>query len=110
MSIPLNKLLPLFLGILTGFIGGLKAGTAVQRREPLSPREILMNVKRSFQNETPIQDSWISAKPKPFQRFALKTKVYQGGLSRLEDHQIVCYEFSADIKTGSILNLQRIEY
>ncbi|KRL99824.1 hypothetical protein [Liquorilactobacillus satsumensis] len=110
MSIQLNKILPLVLGILTGFIGGLQARNAVHKRELLSSRAILANVKHSFQNETPIQDSWIATKPQPFQKFALRTNVYRGGLSRLEDHQLVRYEFTADAKTGSILDLQRVDY
>ncbi|NLJ19176.1 MAG: hypothetical protein GX355_09970, partial [Globicatella sulfidifaciens] len=44
----------------------------------------------------------------PYQKFAVKTQGYPGGITRYEDDQLVTYEFLADAKTGAILELNRI--
>ncbi|MDC7951855.1 hypothetical protein [Liquorilactobacillus mali] len=109
MTNTFNKFLPLMFGVLTGFVGGIQASNILKKNEQLTPQQILNNIKNSFQNETPVQDSWISVKPIKIRKFALTTDIYQGGISRFEDNQIVRYEFQADAKTGSILNLKRID-
>ncbi|KRM90603.1 hypothetical protein [Liquorilactobacillus cacaonum] len=109
MTITFNRFLPLTLGILTGFIGGVQASNILKKNTQLTPQQILENIKNSFQNEIPIQDSWIAVQTKQIRKFALTTEVYQGGVSRIEDNQLVRYEFQADAKTGSVLSLNRID-
>ncbi|MFT8950063.1 MAG: hypothetical protein ABGA11_06800 [Liquorilactobacillus hordei] len=109
MTNTFNKFLPLTLGVVTGFVGGIQASNILKKAERLTPQQILNNIKNSFQNETPVQDSWISVKTTRIRKFALTTDIYQGGISRFEDNQLVRYEFQADAKTGSILNLNRID-
>ncbi|GAJ25211.1 hypothetical protein JCM15457_66 [Liquorilactobacillus sucicola DSM 21376 = JCM 15457] len=100
--------LPLFLGILLGFATGIYTNELARRKNAASPQKILKKVKKIFREETPIQGAWISTSTKPFQKFAFKTEVYSGGLSRLEDHQLIQYKFLADAKTGGVLDLQRL--
>jgi len=47
-------------------------------------------------------------KKAPLQKFALRTDVYYGGITRYEDGQLVQYEFLADANTGSILDIYRL--
>ena len=58
--------------------------------------------------EGPIEGSWIELKRVPLRKFAFKTEVYYGGVSRIEEDQLMQYEFIADAHTGSILDLYRI--
>jgi len=74
----------------------------------LDPDEILNRVKRQFRQESPIEGSWIEHQMVPFQKFAVKTRVYYGGITRYEDHQLVQYQFIADAKTGSVLDIHRL--
>ncbi|EDP68022.1 hypothetical protein CAT7_02182 [Carnobacterium sp. AT7] len=69
---------------------------------------ILKHVKTLFLKEGPIEGSWIELQKVPLQKFALKTDVYYGGISRLEEDQLIQYEFIADAYTGSILDLYRV--
>ena len=64
--------------------------------------------KRAFLKEAPIEGSWIEMKKSPLQKFALRTDVYYGGITRYEDGQLVQYEFLADANTGSILDIYRL--
>lgn len=66
-------------------------------------------VRNDFAREGQITGSWIDHHAVPFQRFAVKTNAYQGGLTRREDDELVNYEFKADAYTGSLLELKRIE-
>ncbi|WP_057875937.1 hypothetical protein [Liquorilactobacillus aquaticus] len=100
--------IPLSLGLLVGFATGIYANRLAKRKSYISPQKILKQIKRTFQEETPIQGAWISTFTQPFQKFAFKTQVYSGGLSRMEDHQLIQYKFLADAKTGGVLDLQRL--
>ncbi|HJA27614.1 MAG TPA: hypothetical protein H9720_04705 [Candidatus Limosilactobacillus intestinigallinarum] len=99
-------IVPITLGAsgLAGFIAGKLFGN-----RPMSARRILRMVRNDFAREGQITGSWIDHHAVPFQRFAVKTNAYQGGLTRREDDELVNYEFKADAYTGSLLELKRIE-
>lgn len=99
-------IVPITLGAsgLAGFIAGKLFGN-----RQMSAKRILKLVRNDFKREGPITGSWIDQHAVPFQRFAVKTNAYQGGLTRREDNQLVNYEFKADAYTGSLLELKRIE-
>lgn len=99
-------IVPITLGAsgLAGFIAGKLFGN-----RPMSARRILRMVRNDFACEGQIAGSWIDHRPVPFQRFAVKTNAYQGGLTRREDDELVNYGFKADAYTGSLLELKRIE-
>lgn len=99
-------IVPITLGAsgLAGFIAGKLFGN-----RQMSAKRILKLVRNDFKREGSITGSWIDQHAFPFQRFAVKTNAYQGGLTRREDDQLVNYEFKADAYTGSLLELKRIE-
>lgn len=99
-------LIPVTLGVsgVAGFIAGKLFGN-----RPISAARILKLVKNDFASEGDITGSWINDQPLPFQRFAVKTTAYHGGITRLEDNQKVDYTFVADAYTGSLLELKRNE-
>ncbi|KRL38597.1 hypothetical protein [Liquorilactobacillus uvarum] len=100
--------IPLMLGVLVGFATGIYANRLARKKTSVSPQKILEQVKKTFQEETPIQGAWINTFTQPFQKFAFKTQVYSGGISRIEDRQLIQYKFLADAKTGGVLDLQRL--
>ncbi|MFD1455625.1 PepSY domain-containing protein [Levilactobacillus lanxiensis] len=95
---------------LTGVLGGLM-GVFVTRlfgANRLNPDDILEQVKRQFRQESPIEGAWIEKHAVPFQKFAVKSRVYYGGINRYEDDQLVQYQFVADAETGSVLDIHRL--
>jgi len=74
----------------------------------LNPDDILEQVKRQFRQESPIEGAWIEKHAVPFQKFAVKSRVYYGGINRYEDDQLVQYQFVADAETGSVLDIHRL--
>jgi len=93
---------------MAGVAGGFSIGGLLKRVRRPTPNQILNQVKRAFLKEAPIEGSWIEMKKAPLQKFALRTDVYYGGITRYEDGQLVQYEFLADANTGSILDIYRL--
>ncbi|KRL03189.1 hypothetical protein [Liquorilactobacillus capillatus] len=100
--------LPLTLGMLFGFTTSIYINKLTRQKKKATPQKILKKVKTAFQKEIPIQGAWINTFTQPFQKFALKTDVYCGGISRFEDHQLIQYRFWADAKTGGVIDLKRL--
>lgn len=98
-------MIPLTLGAsgVMGFFAGKLFGS--RRR---SANTILKLVTNDFKKEGKLEGSWIDHHPIPYHQFAVKTLVYQGGLTRREDDQLVNYEFLADASTGTLLKLERL--
>lgn len=96
---------------LTGVLGGVMGVFITQLFNGMSrldPDTILDQVKHQFRQESPIAGGWIEHHAVPFQKFAVKTRVYYGGINRYEDQKLVQYQFIADAKTGSILDIHRL--
>lgn len=92
------------LSSIAGFIFGKLLGQQKQ-----SANKILQKTVQDFKKEGTVEGSWIDEHARPFQRFANKTAVYQGGVQRREDDQLVNYVFLADAYTGSLLKIKRLE-
>lgn len=99
-------LLPLTLG--TSGILGFLAGKLFGQRT-ITADQILKVIRDDFKREGQVTGSWINQKKIPYQRFAVRTDAYEGGITRLEDNVPVDYQFIADAKTGSLLSLKRID-
>ena len=99
-------LVPVTLGAsgIAGFLAGKLFG-----KRPYPANRALKQIRHDFASEGTITGSWIDHQQAPFQRFAVKTSAYRGGLTRLEDGEPVNYEFKVDTFTGSLLELERLE-
>lgn len=93
--------------VIGGFIfgAGLTCGYHIarfmQKNKTIHGDEILTTVKNLFLEEGPIEGSWIELKRVPLRKFAFKTDVYYGGVSRMEEDQLTQYEFIADFTTNA---------
>ncbi|QZN92520.1 PepSY domain-containing protein [Limosilactobacillus panis] len=98
-------LIPVTLGAsgVAGFVAGKLFG-----KRPISANRALKLIRHDFAREGTITGSWIDHRRVPFQRYAVKTSAYRGGLTRLEDNEPVNYEFRVDAYTGSLLELKRL--
>lgn len=99
----------LVLGVSLGIIGGIASTLWYQKKRTIDADIVLENVKEAFLNEGPIEGSWIEFEQKPLRKFAIRSKTYTGGISRLEDGVRVQYEFIADAYTGTVIDVTRVK-
>ncbi len=98
----------LAFGLSIGALIGSYGVALLKDKKTVSPETVLNHVKNAFLKEGPIEGSWIESKKRPQQKFAITQEIYYGGINRLEDGKIVQYEFSADAKTGSVIEIHRL--
>ncbi|GEN94345.1 PepSY domain-containing protein [Pediococcus ethanolidurans] len=107
MSKPETTITQLTIGSL-GLATGVLASWFLFHKKHVSANDILETVRKAFLKEGPIEGSWIEMKQAPLQKFAIKTTVYYGGITRYEDGNLIQYEFLADAKTGTIIDIYRL--
>ncbi|MFV0557899.1 MAG: hypothetical protein ACK5MW_04590 [Enterococcus sp.] len=95
------------LGATLGVITGTAATLYCKKKQHLSADRVLDLVKLDFLKEGAIEGSWINFEKQPIRKFAVHTQAYSGGITRMEDDQLVSYEFLADTKTGTVLDISR---
>ncbi len=87
----------------SGFIAGNLFARTIEKHARLSPRKVLLDIKKDAGS----YDGWIEHRTVPFQKFALTHDAYHGGIIKKENAGLVCYEFWADSRTGSILKINK---
>ncbi|HPI99663.1 MAG TPA: PepSY domain-containing protein [Enterococcus sp.] len=97
----------LAIGATIGLASGIAATVWVKNRKELSADDVLNQVKRAFLLEGPIEGSWINFEKQPLRKFAVHSTAYNGGITRMEDGELAIYEFLADAKTGTVLDITR---
>ncbi len=103
------KLKEFLVGILTGVAAGIVVNKVLEQVDPnVAAEEVLSSIKKSFKEEGPIDGSWIVMKTEPFSNNAIKMDVYRGGISRINNGQLEQFEFAADSKTGTVVELLKI--
>ncbi|MGC6770009.1 peptidase [Enterococcus sp. LJL128] len=98
----------LALGAGLGVISGVLSTLWYQKQRTLDADLVLENVKDAFLKEGPIEGSWIEFEKKPLRKFAIHSKTYNGGVSRVEDGTLVQYAFVADAQTGTVIEVTRL--
>lgn len=99
----------LAIGVSLGILSGVASTLWYQKKRTLDADLVLEDVKEAFLQEGPIEGSWIEFEKKPLRKFAIHSKTYHGGISRLEDGIMVQYEFVADAITGTVIDVTRIK-
>ena len=99
----------IILGTAAGAAAGLLVREVVDRQSGFySAEEVLKNVKNAFKAEGPIDGSWIVMKPEPFSQYAITVDVYRGGITRHRDDELEQFEFLADARTGSVIEIRKL--
>ena len=96
------------LGLGIGLVGGYAASKALVHTALISPEKALASAKKLFKQNGPISGSWIYMKPQSYQKEGFTFTVYKGGISKRENGQLRQYQFVADAKTGSIIDVEKI--
>ncbi|PLR80160.1 hypothetical protein CVD25_07220 [Bacillus canaveralius] len=97
-----------FLGVGVGIVTGFAAKELLAENSCVSSEKVLAHVKSEFKKEAPISGSWIHMKTEPYEKNQLHYNVYRGGISRTVNEEAEQYEFVADAKTGTILDIYPI--
>lgn len=96
------------LGIVAGVAAGATAYAVAQKYTEHTPADdVLESVKEAFSKEGPIDGSWIVMKPEQYDGLIAPMNVYRGGISRMRDGQLEQFEFLADAKTGTVVNVEQ---
>ena len=103
------KLKDYMMGLGTGIAIGIIASQAANKVNLNRSAElVLRDIKTAFKEEGPIDGSWILMNPEPFNKEAIHTNVYKGGISRMKNGELEQFEFAADAKTGTVVDLVRM--
>ncbi|WP_342598648.1 hypothetical protein MHB48_14145 [Psychrobacillus sp. FSL H8-0483] len=103
------KLKDYMMGLGTGIVIGIIASQAASKMNfNRSAELVLSDIKKSFKEEGPIDGSWIYMSPEPFQKEAISFHVYKGGISRVKNGELEQFEFAADAKTGTVVDLVKL--
>lgn len=102
-------LLPvLVISAILTFCAGFFTFFLVDQKAPVNADKILNRVKTQFREEGPIEGSWIEMTKVPWKKYSYETKVYYGGISRIEDGQVTQYEFVADAYSGTLMDVYKV--
>ena len=97
------------MGLGTGVVIGVIASQFANKIDVNRSAElVLKDIKNSFKQEGPIDGSWIFMSPEPLQKEAVKLNVYKGGISRMKNGELEQFEFAADAKTGTVVELVKL--
>ena len=103
------KIKDFMLGVGVGLATAIVIKEVSQRVAPyLSADDILHSIKEDFKKQTPIDGSWIYMKPETFSNGYTEVPVYRGGISRLVEGAMQTFEFSADARSGAIVELNQV--
>ena len=103
------KIRDYMMGLGTGVVIGVIASQFANKIDVNRSAElVLKDIKNSFKQEGPIDGSWIFMSPEPLQKEAVKLNVYKGGISRMKNGELEQFEFAADAKTGTVVELVKL--
>ncbi len=94
-----------FAGVAVGSIGGYFVNKTMNENTVVSGEKVLKKVKDAFKKEGPIDGSWINLEEEDYAKYALKTKVYRGGITCQRNGERQQYEFIADAYTGTVIDV-----
>lgn len=103
------KLQDFLLGVATGIATAYVVKEVSGKVNPYrNANNILDDIKVAFKEQGPIDGSWIFMEPQLFHKENIEIPVYKGGISRVEEGETVNFEFAADARTGSVVDLVRV--
>lgn len=93
------------LGATVGYAATITAKALLDPSKNPSPEKVLAHIKESVKRNGRIYGSWIIMKPEVYEKDERTYEVYRGGVTRILDGKQEQFEFIADSKTGTILEL-----
>ena len=94
------------LGAAAGFACGYAAKIIMHKYEQIAPETILNEVKTEMKQYGKIIGSWIVMTPEVYTINNKQYKVYRGGYTQMSQEQPIQFEFIADARTGTLIELK----
>ncbi|MBM7653208.1 hypothetical protein [Neobacillus cucumis] len=94
-----------FLGAAVGMASGYLTKEILSQNTKVTPEKVLGLVKKQFRQHGPISGSWIHMTAEPYVKNHLTYDVYKGGISRNNQGINQQFEFIADAKTGTLIEV-----
>lgn len=98
------------IGAGAGLVAGYLANEAVKQSSLVSGEKVLQNVKLAFKENGSVDGSWIKFRPEEYEKYNVKTEVYRGGITTKQDGETKQFEFLADAKTGTVIDVYPVTY
>ncbi|KIL43895.1 PepSY domain-containing protein [Jeotgalibacillus soli] len=95
------------IGAAIGLAAGIAISQSTTRAVSVSADKVLKDVKNAFKQHGAIDGSWIQMKPEEYEIHAVKNQVYRGGISRHKGNELEQFEFIADAKTGTVMDVYK---
>ena len=103
------KLRDFLLGVVTGIAATYIIKEVSEKVNPYkNANNVLEDIKDAFKAQGPIDGSWIFMEPQTFHKENIEIPIYKGGISRVEQGETVNFEFAADARTGTVVDLVRV--
>ena len=96
------------LGAAVGVVSGYAVKEIISQKTYVSPEKVLNSIKKQFNQNGPISGPWIHMEPEPFEKHQINYQVYKGGLSKNQNGVNEQFEFIADAKSGTLLDIKSI--
>jgi predicted small secreted protein len=97
------------LGAAFGAVSGYATNKYINAQSLVSAEKVLDHAKKLFKQHGSISGSWIHMKAEDYAKNNLTYQVYKGGISRKSDSgEREQFEFIADAKTGTLLDIYSI--
>ncbi|TDL34273.1 hypothetical protein E2R51_00715 [Jeotgalibacillus sp. S-D1] len=96
------------VGAFVGLAAGIAISQGTARTASVSADKVLKDVKDQFKQDGSIDGSWIQMKPEEHEILSVKNQVYKGGISRQQGNNLEQFEFIADAKTGTVMDIYKI--
>ncbi|RDU36164.1 hypothetical protein DRW41_14115 [Neobacillus piezotolerans] len=99
------------LGAVAGAAGAYVVNTAVSQNMDVPAQKVLSHARGQFRLSGPVSGSWIHMEAVPFEKNGIQYRVYRGGITRTSpglDDGGEQFEFVADSKTGTILDVYKL--
>lgn len=93
------------LGAAAGLVVGVITREIIDQTVNISPEKILADAKKRIKKDGKIYGSWIMMKPETYQKNEVEYDVYRGGITRHLNGVQEQFDFVADAKTGTLLEL-----
>ncbi|MGD7044283.1 hypothetical protein [Jeotgalibacillus proteolyticus] len=96
------------IGAAVGLAAGYAISQGTSKAVSVPADKVLQDVKNQFKKRGSIDGSWIQMKPEEHEILAIKNQVYRGGISRHQGNELEQFEFIADAKTGTVMDVYKI--
>lgn len=94
--------------LVTGAVIGAASVLLYKENRPKRPGVVLEEAKKQFSQQGAIEGSWIDYNAVEYPHIESKPLVYIGGISRVEDGELVQYHFICDAYSGEILDIYTV--